>query len=188
MKTQMLRPSFVISLLFILLIFPACAFAQVGINTTSPTTSLDVDGALSLRESPDPLVLVNGPNARIELGTVPYSQYRITGPSAPFSIRSIVPVGPQADGQIVRLINTTSHNMTLLNGGSIGISSLEIFCPGAANLLLSGINSSVTLQYSKGLSRWTVVGNTTGQSITRITAIGTTDIARQNSSWHPLMD
>lgn len=153
MKMKSLRSHFRLTTLTILL-FSTVAVAQVGINTTEPSTVLDVDGALSLREAPQPLTLESGLNRRVELGAIPYSQYLIEGPSASFSISSIVPVGTQADGQILRLINTTPHNMTIRQGGGIGSSSLEILCPGGTNLVLGGVNSSVTLQYSKGLSRW----------------------------------
>ena len=139
--------------LFFLLSFNV--FAQVGINTTDPTTILDVNGAISLRESAVPLTLSNGINTDINLGTTPYSQYTISGPTASFSIDGISTVGTLADGQILRLLNTTDQQMTIVNNTT---GALKIVCPSNTNLLLRGKNSSVTLQYSKALGRWTVAG------------------------------
>ena len=50
---------------------------------------------------------------------------------------------------------------------------------------LKGKNSSVTLQYSKSLRKWTVLGYaTTEKQVTRkFHAIGINDIERENSGW-----
>ena len=139
----------------ILLLFSFSGFSQVGINTTSPTTTLDIEGAISLRESPRPLELLNGVNIDISLtGDAPYSQYRIEGPDAAFQINGIKSVF-EADGQIVRLVNTTDQIMTIVHNEG---SELKIVCPAGKNLIVGGRNSSVTLQYSKGLRKWTVFG------------------------------
>ena len=130
-------------------------FAQVGINTTEPLTTLDVNGALSLRESDSPLTLGSN-NKDIDLGANPYSQYRIEGPQTAFTIDGIKKVNELADGQIVRLINTTDKVMTIVHNDTGG--DFKILCPSDQNLLLAGRNSSVTLQYSKQLVKWTVSG------------------------------
>ena len=128
--------------------------AQVGINTTSPKTTLDVNGAISLREG-TALTLANGTNSNINLGTVPYSLYRITGPTAAFSITGIVPVSG-ADGQIVVLQNTTSQTMTLVNDAT-STAANRIFIPGSKDLLLRGAYTTVSLQYVSSLSRWVLL-------------------------------
>lgn len=130
------------------------AVAQVGIGTTEPTTMLDVNGALSLRESPNALTLTNGANNGLNLGATPYSQYRITGPTESFSIDRI-PQASNADGQIVRLINTTDQLMTIVHNTD-GVGNRKIYCPSGTDLVLPGKYSSVTLQYSKNLQKWTV--------------------------------
>lgn len=160
-------------------------FSQVGINTISPTTTLDVEGAISLRESPRPLRVGNGLNTDITLtGDVPYSHYLIEGPTAAFQINGIKTVA-DADGQIVRLVNNTDYIMTLVHNEG---DELKIICPAGKNLVVGGRNSSVTLQYSKGLRKWTVFGYSAPSSsaLVRKTVFGTTNIARQNSSWAPM--
>src|SRR5690606_41166669 len=89
-------------ILFILfLLFSLSTTAQVGIGTTTPSTTLDVNGAMSLRDG-GTLTLVNGNNNNINLGTVPYSNYRIIGPTTSFSDNSIIPTAA-SDGQIITL-------------------------------------------------------------------------------------
>lgn len=156
------------------------AFSQVGINNTNPTTTLDVKGGISLRESVAPLKINDGVSENIDLGEVPYSQYLIEGPTGAFSIKSIKPISG-ADGQIVRLINSTAYDMTIVNDKTAN--PLRILCPNESNLNLKGKNSSVTLQYSKSLSKWTVLGYASKQGMRKFHAIGKSNIHRQNSSW-----
>ncbi len=160
------------------------AFAQVGINTTDPTTVLDVNGAFSLRESPIALTLINGVNADIDLGTTPYSQYSIEGPTAAFSIDGITSVGALADGQLVRLINTTDEIFTIVHNNT---DALKILCPAEIDLILHGRNSSVTFQYNKTLARWTVSGYAkTSKTNNSQYAIGTSDISKNTATWQDI--
>ncbi|MBB6681052.1 hypothetical protein H4O20_06315 [Aequorivita sp. 609] len=111
---------------------------------------------------------------------MPYSQYLIEGPTGAFSIKSIKPIS-NADGQIVRLINSTAYDMTIVNDKTAN--PLRILCPNESNFNLKGKNSSVTLQYSKSLSKWTVLEYASKQGMRKIDAIGKSNIHRQNSSW-----
>lgn len=173
---------------FILFMFSTAVFAQVGINmgATSPTTTMDLNGALSLRESPSSLILTNAANQNIDLGTTPYSQYRVEGPTSSFSINQISRVGTLADGQIVRLINNTDQVMTLVHSNFND--GLRITCPGEINLLLPGKYSSVTLQYSKFLERWTVLGydQTSIRNNNQYVVPAGPDISKNNSDWTPV--
>ena len=126
------------------------------------------------------LPLKEGKELYIDLGEVPYSQYLIEGPTGAFSIKSIKPISG-ADGQIVRLINSTAYDMTIVNDKTAN--PLRILCPNESNLNLKGKNSSVTLQYSRSLSKWTVLGYASKQGMIKIDAIGKSNIHRQNSSW-----
>lgn len=177
--THKVRTFVFLSFLFIL---STNIVAQVGIGNTDPKTTLDVNGALSLRESPTALRLINGENSNISLGAIPYSQYRIGGPTGSFFIDGMLPADA-ADGQIVRIINTTKHVMTIVHNNSVDKN--KIICPLEKNLVVGRENSSVTLQYSKGLEKWTVFA-LGSEGINRITVYGTTDIARQNVPYAPL--
>ena len=149
MKTKL--PLFV---LFSFLSFFACTnlFAQVGINTTDPKTTLDVNGGLSLREG-SALVFTNGTNDNFSLGTSVYSMYRITGPTADFSLTGIVPV-TGSDGQVITLQNTTDYNITIKHENTNSTAANRIYVTGERDYYLTGKYTSITLHYSFSLSRW----------------------------------
>ena len=141
--------------IFILTLLVSNAFAQVGIGTTDPKTTLDVNGALSIRQRATQLTLGNGNNNNINLGATPYSFYRIAGPTAAFNITGIIPVGG-SDGQIVILQNTTTQDMTIVNNNTSTVAN-RIYVPGEKNLLIRGRYSTITLQYSLSLQRWVLM-------------------------------
>ena len=177
-------------LCFLSLLFSTNVFAQVGIGNTDPKSTLDVGGALSLREGPA-LSVGNGSN--IDLGTTTYSQYRITGPTSDFDIKTfLTPSGASAaNGQLLTLINTTTYNMTLVhNQGSNSNPQRRIYCPSGFNLVLEGQNSTVTLQYNTGLQRWVVVGyaDLGGYGRNVYNNIGTTDINTNTASFTDMAD
>lgn len=149
-----------------------------------------MNGGLSLRESPQPLELRNGENRDVDLSAVdrtPYSQYLIKSPTAAFSIDGIQSL-ENADGQLVRLINISDQTMTIVHNSSG--SKFKIVCPSDTNLVLSGSNSSVTLQYSKGLSKWTVVGYASKQAkniyYATTPGVANTEISKGDSSWEDM--
>ncbi len=165
-------------------------FAQVGIGNSDPKTMLDVSGALSLREGPA-LSVGNGIN--INLGTTIFSQYRITDPTANFSISTFLTANgvSAANGQLLTLINTTTYKMTLLHDqGSNSNPQRRIYCPSGFDLALEGQNSSVTLQYNTGLQRWIVVGysDLDGYGRNVYNSIGTTDINTNSNAFSNMAD
>lgn len=171
---------------FLALTFCSNLYSQVGIGNTDPKSALDVTGALSLREG-SALALVNNNNENINLGTRVHSTYRITGPTNNFNILSFnTPEGVAAnDGQILTLINTTAHKMTLVhNDGSPTNVQRRIFCPNGKNLVVEGQNASVTLIYNSSVQRWVVMSHTdTGGYGKNIQSkMGSTDIQTNVSS------
>ncbi len=150
-----------------LLILFATGFAQaqnVGIGTNAPLAKMDINGAIALREGAA-LSLGNGgasggANDNISLpyisGTTDISSfYRITGPTAVFSIFGLSPT-TGSDGQIVTLINTTGKVMTIVNNGS-SIAANGIITQTGANLVdysSSTAGSSITFQSNKSIGKW----------------------------------
>ena len=159
----------------LLLFIPACiiyvvsiAQQNVGVGTITPSAKLDINGALAMREGAA-ISLGNGganggTNDNIALphiaGTTDIASfYRVTGPSAVFSVYGIVPA-TGADGQIVTLINTSGKVMTIVNNNSSNAVN-GILTQTGANLVDnagSTANSSITLQYNKTAGRWYVTG------------------------------
>ncbi|WP_417238145.1 hypothetical protein [Bizionia sp.] len=137
-------------------------FAQVGIGTTTPTTTLDVNGAISLRDG-GTLTLTNGNNNNINLGAVPYSNYRIIGPTTSFFVNSLIPIA-SSDGQIITLQNTTNAVMIIRHDAGGNVNN-RILVPSEKNLVLTGRYSSVTLMYSDNQNRWIVQNKLSDETI-----------------------
>ena len=143
--------------------------AQVGINTENPQTMLDVNGNLALNAGS--LSLSSGDN-NIVADT--HSLFNIDGPTADFNINTIQPL-TDVDGQLLTLVNTTSHTMTLVHNDGAGANS--IFCTSEGDLVLKGIYTTVTLQYIKTLERWMAIKYTDGGIYTKriFNSVGLTD-------------
>ena len=171
------------TLIFFLLF--ATSFAQVGINDANPRTTLDINGALSLREGGALTMGTN--NNNVSLGAVPYSVYRISGPTGAFRIGGLQPV-TDADGQMVVLENTTTHAMTIRhNAGSSAVN--RIFVAGGRDLVLSGQYATVTLVYNTTHNRWVVTNysdNRYGDNIQSVK--GTTDTSTSSASFADMAD
>lgn len=105
--------------------------AQVGINTTNPVTTLDVNGSASFREGPE-IILTAGMNRDIRLSEDKFSNYRIAGPTSSFSISGFIPE-TGTDGQLLTIINTSNAPMTIVHD-SFSRSSNRILCPGGKDL------------------------------------------------------
>lgn len=138
---------------FMLLLFCGFGYAQVGVNTTSPFSSLDINGDLALREGPT-LVLPNSatPAATLTAGSE-YSHYRVTGPTVSFTLQTI---SGGNDGQVLTLINNTGQTMSIANNNVAN----GILTGTGANLAgFTSANSSVTLVYNSTIARWIVTSS-----------------------------
>jgi hypothetical protein len=143
---------------FLFMLFSINSIGQIGINTSDPKTTLDVNGALALREGGN---IENVPNKfhNLILGANPHSVYRITGPSnADFEISGIFPA-PGADGQLLVFVNGTSGKMTVLNDSNLSDPGNKIYVPGGRDLTLTGNFSTLMLLYNKDLNggHWVVL-------------------------------
>ena len=156
MITRKCTPQYLLYL-FVLIFISNQNYAQIGIGTTDPKTSLDINGALSLREGPD-LTLTNSNNNDLSLNTEPFSFYRITGPTASFGIRRITAT-THANGQLVTLVNFTDETMKIRHNAGSTSNVKRIFCPSESDMILTGKYSSITLQYNSNLNGWIVVNS-----------------------------
>lgn len=157
-------------------------WSQVGINTEDPQTMLDVNGDMALRAGV--LSLNNGNN---NLVSDEHSLFNITGPTDDFNINTIQPLA-DVDGQIITLVNTTPHTMTLVHNDGAGTNS--IICTSNSDWAVKGIFTTVTLQYLKSLERWFVINYEDGQGYQRriYSSVGTIDIATDSSDFSPMAD
>lgn len=138
------------NLLLLLLFFSHFLVAQsLGVKTSSPNTSLDVNGGVSFREG-TALSLSNGVNSNIALAD--YTLYRVTGPTTAFSITGFA---NGANGRVLILINATSYTMTFTHQAT-SISANQINTGGADFAIAT--NGVVTLIYNATLTKWVVSG------------------------------
>ena len=72
----------IVTLIFFWLSTGICQ--NVGIQIPNPESTLDINGNLSLRSTD--LVIGEGNHLALDVNSNPFSNFRISGPSAPFSI------------------------------------------------------------------------------------------------------
>ncbi|SIQ96803.1 hypothetical protein SAMN05880574_1412 [Chryseobacterium sp. RU37D] len=104
-----------LSLLGVLCVLSTLMYAQngnVGINTTTPQTTLDVNGAITNRET---VVAVSGNAATVPSNV---SQVRLTG-AATAAVAITAPAAPNAGQRLIIYNNTTGGFGATLNGFTI---------------------------------------------------------------------
>lgn len=142
-----------LSTLLILLSINISLMAQsVGVNLADGTTAntmLDVNGSVSFREG-TALTCANGVNSNIALAN--YSFYRVTGPTAAFSITGF---GNGTDGRCLTIINASGQTMTLSHL-TTSTTGNQINTGGSAVVLSA--NGVATLMYNANLTKWIVSG------------------------------
>ena len=147
--------------IFLFLALHSVSMAQnMGVKlpvSTTPVTTLDVNGSVAFREGPSSLILVNGVNDNIVLGD--YSLFRITGPTGAFSITGFL--GGQ-NGRVLTIINATTQVLSLTHQAS-STANNQINTGG--NTLTVAANGVATFIYNTTLSNWVLSG---GQGFTNI--------------------
>jgi hypothetical protein len=121
---------------------------KVGIQTTTPNTTTDINGDIAWRAGS--FSAVNGSNNNISIGA--RSFVRITGPNAAFSITGIA--GGQ-DGKIVILYNTTAQNMTIANNNANSLAGNRIYTMTGLDEATVG-TGNITLIYDATDQKWIV--------------------------------
>ena len=122
---------------------------NAGFSTTLPSTKIDINGDLSIRENN--LFLSNGNNHNLSVGLSSF--VNISNTTAAFTITGIQ---GGVDGKILTILNTSTFNMTIanLNAGSDPVNRINTLT--GADIVTIG-NGSVTLQYSIAHNRWMVI-------------------------------
>ena len=120
---------------------------NVGVGTASPSSKLDVNGDLSLREGS--AISVSAGSNTITLPSGKNSVYRLTGASGAFTI---VGLSTGNDGTLLTLINTTGQIMTVANSSTVQTNT-------GADIVAVGSSSTVTLIYNTSLAKWIVTAS-----------------------------
>jgi hypothetical protein len=142
-----MRAPFTIAMLYMLHMANA---QNVGIGHTTAEARLDIYGDLILRSADLPLMNGNNPNA--DVGSNPFSNFRISGPTADFSLSGI---SYSSDGKFVTFFNRSGHTMTVANESSTAEPSERIIT-GTGGSITIPHNASINFQYDGGAQRWVV--------------------------------
>lgn len=145
-------------------------------------TGVEIDGSLSLKEGPQ-LSVQTGMNILNPSSTgATFSQYRLVGSGGAFSIGGITPL-EASDGQLITLINTTGHPLTLVHNHTGVNADLRIYTPNETNFIITGRYATVTLQYNRTLQKWVITDFvSSGIAESPVKSVkGTTDISMNSS-------
>ncbi|MEP7235254.1 MAG: hypothetical protein ABI778_08160, partial [Ignavibacteriota bacterium] len=122
----------------------------VGVNTTAPNVSMDIDGAVATRAYSKSLS--NGNNNNLT-NLANESFARITGPTGAFTITGIA---GGSDGQLLKILNSTSQSMTIADQSASSTAANRITSATGTDIVLTGSYSEVDLIYDATASRWIV--------------------------------
>ena len=135
--------------IFGLLLHPAIS-QNVGIGHNNAEAILDIYGDLILRSAD--LILENGNTTNADVGSNPFSNFRITGPSADFTLSGIA---YSPDGKLLTFFNRSGFVMTVENESPSAEASERILTGTGAPITIPH-NASINFQYDGAAQRWVV--------------------------------
>jgi hypothetical protein len=132
--------------------------SNVGINTTTPEAALDINGDIIIRTAE--ITAADGITLALDINTIRFSNYRVTGPTADFILAGIT---AGIDGRLVTLFNRSGFTMQLNN---------EDATAAATDMIVTGTNADITivnkgivnLQYDGAEQKWIVKSSSKGGS------------------------
>lgn len=125
--------------------------ARLGVKTSAPLLTLDVDGGQALRRAD--VTLANGLNSNITVGD--RSFIRILGPTGAFSIGGFT---GGVDGQLLYVFNSVQQTMTIVNSDASSSAANRILTLTGANVVLRATNRSfATFVYVSASALWMLV-------------------------------
>ena len=143
----------IISLLAIIIFVTADTHAQnVGIGTTTPTAKLEIAGDLALQKAT--LTIADGINNDVDLTTQKFSYYRITGPTADFTITGF---DGGSDGRILTLVNSTTFIITIANENVGSVAANQIVTGSGADITVP-VNTIANFIYDADITMWRLTG------------------------------
>jgi hypothetical protein len=126
---------------------------NVGIGTTNPQATLDVNGDLIFRNTA--LALVNGANEDINTTAQKFSHYTISGPTSVFEIGGLT---GGIDGRMITLYNSSPFLMIIKHLSAGSLAANEIHTGLGIDFTLSSY-SSVTFRYQALDNLWHIASS-----------------------------
>jgi hypothetical protein len=132
------------------------ASQNVGVNTPTPEATLDVNGDVIFRTAD--VTAADGINIALDVNNPRFSYYRITGPTADFTIAGITAGN---DGRLLTIFNRTGFTMQINN---------EDASAAVTDMIVTGTNADITiinkgiinLQYDATEQKWIVRSSSKG--------------------------
>ena len=147
MKQKKLRLFFCI----ITLAIQTSIMAQnIGIGHNVAEGLLDINGDIVLRSAD--ITLADGTTLAVNVESNPYSNYRISGPTAAFSIAGI---SYSPDGKLLSFYNRSGHIMNIIHESSEAEPSERIHTGTGYNIAVPD-KASISFTYDGGAQRWVV--------------------------------
>ncbi len=132
-------------------------FSQnVGINTETPQAVLDVNGDVIFKTSD--LAVADGINIALDINTTRFSYYRLSGPTADFTVAGITAGN---DGRLLTLFNRTGFTMQL-NNEDVNAAVTDMIVTGTAADITIPNKGIVNLQYDATEEKWIVKSSSKG--------------------------
>ena len=129
---------------------------NVGVNTTTPEAALDINGDIIIR--PANLLVDDGITLALDVNTARFSNYRITGPTADFTLAGIT---AGVDGRLITLFNLSGFIMQL-NNEDATVTPEDMIVTGT-NTDITIVNKGiVSLQYDATEQKWIVKSSSKG--------------------------
>ncbi len=129
---------------------------NVGINTITPEAALDVNGDVIFKTSE--LLVADGVNIALDINTARFSYYRLSGPTADFTIAGITAGN---DGRLLTLFNRTGFTMQL-NNEDVNAAVTDMIVTGTAADITIPNKGIVNLQYDATEQKWIVKSSSKG--------------------------
>lgn len=124
---------------------------NVGINIAAPEAALDIYGDLILRSAE--LTVADGTTLALNVSTNRFSYYRVTGPTAAFTIAGI---SLGSEGRLVTLFNRSGHAMQLNHLDAAAAASERIITGSSGNITIAD-RGVINLIYDIAEQKWVVL-------------------------------
>ena len=143
----------IILLLAAIIFVTADTHAQnVGVGTISPVAKLEIAGDLALQKAT--LTIADGINNNVDLTTQKFSYYRITGPTADFTITGF---NGGSDGRILTLVNSTTFIITIANENVGSVATNQIVTGSGADITVPD-RTIANFIYDADITKWRLTG------------------------------
>lgn len=133
-------------------ILPATA-QNIGIGHSVAEALLDINGDLVLRSAD--ITLENGTTLAVNVESNPFSNYRISGPTANFSVAGI---SYSPDGKLLSFYNRSGFTMQIIHESGDAEPSERIHTGTGYNIAIPD-KASISFIYDGGAQRWVVRSN-----------------------------